>query len=74
MVSGAKHISDQITSRINLWNKGAYDELVQESHGVSAAYLGKARGNQNWEQRHCNFLNFILCGKLRETVWFIFEQ
>ena len=37
MVSGAGNIRDHITSRLNLWNKGVYDELVQDSYYAEEA-------------------------------------
>ena len=55
LVSGAKNICDRITSRLELWNKGAYNELVQDPYGTAKAYLGKTRGTQTQEQHHRNF-------------------
>ena len=65
LVSGAKNIRDRITSCLDLWNKGAYYELVQDSYSAAAAYLGKERETQNREQCHSTFLNLILNGRLR---------
>ena len=31
-VYGSRNICDRIDSRLDLWNKGAYDELVQDSY------------------------------------------
>ena len=71
---GCKNIFDRITSRLYLCNKGFYNELIQDFYGTAASYSGKARGNQNWEQRHHTFTNLIMRGKLREAVQFICDQ
>ena len=39
----SRNICDQILSRLEQWNKGAYEKLVQDSYGAVAAYLGKTR-------------------------------
>ena len=44
-----------------------YDELVQYSHKAKEEALGNKRGTQTQDQRHCNFLNLVLKGKLREA-------
>ena len=64
LVSGAKNIRDRITSCLDLWNKGAYNKLVQDSYSMAADYLGKSRETQTQEQCHSNFSNLILHGKL----------
>ena len=74
LISGAKNIHDWITSRLDLWNKGVYDEFVQDSYGAASAYLGKSFGKQTQEQCYRTFSKLIMCGKLREVVWFIFKQ
>ena len=38
------NICDQIDSRIDLWNKGAYSELVQASQRELEEALGNKRG------------------------------
>ena len=38
LVSSARNIRDRITERLNLWNKGAYNELVQDSYGSAADF------------------------------------
>ena len=73
LVSVAKDLHDRITSRLNLWNKDAYGELVQDSYRVVAAYFGKACGTQTQEQRQRTFLNLVH-SKLRESVQFICER
>ena len=72
--SQAKNICDRITSRIELWNKGAYDELIQDSYGETVASLGKSRRTQNQKQLRGTLSNLILIVKLREAARFIYEQ
>ena len=48
--------------------------MVQDSYGAAAAYLGKARGTQNREQRYRNFSNLIPRSKFHEAVRFIYER
>ena len=74
LVSGARNIRDQITSRLDFWNKVTYNKLLQDSYGAMAYYLGKARGTQIKEQNHCNFENIILNGKFHKSVRFICER
>ena len=71
LVSGAGNLCDCITSCLELWNKGAYDELVQDSYGTVEPFLGNKCGTQIQEQSHCTFSNPILHGKLRKVVRFI---
>ena len=66
-----KKILEQINLRLESWKKGDYNELVQNSYGSAAAYLGKARWTKNREQGHHTFSNLIMRGKLRKSVNFI---
>ena len=59
-LSGARIIRDRIESQINLWNKGAYNELVKDSHRVAEEYLGNKRGTQTQDQWNCTFSNLVL--------------
>ena len=68
-----KNIRDHITSCVNLWNKGAYHELVHDSYRAPEDYLGKAHGNQTQDQHRRTFSNLIIRGKLCEAFRFIFE-
>ena len=47
LVTGDKNICAQITAKIDLWNNGAFDELVSESYDAAMGYLERAYGNQN---------------------------
>ena len=69
-VSGLRNIRDHIESRLELWNKGAYDKLVQDSHRVMEEAFENKRGTQIQEQHHRTFSNLFL-GKLRKVVCFI---
>ena len=74
LVSGAINIRDRILSRIDLWNKGSYNELVQDSYSAAAAFLGKKCTTQTQDQCHNKIPNLILRRKLREEVKFICER
>ena len=56
-VSGSRNIRDRIDSQTDLWNKGAHNELVQDSHRAAEEALGNKRGNQTQEQHHCTISN-----------------
>ena len=60
LVSGEKHICECITSYIDLWNMGAYNELLQDSYGMAADYLGNSQRTKIQDQRHYNFKT-LLC-------------
>ena len=45
-VSGSRNIRDRIYSQLDLWNKCAYSELVQDSNRVSEETLGNKCGTQ----------------------------
>ena len=38
-----------------------FDEIPCDSYAAATVYLGRARGIQNVEQRHCTFLNLVMC-------------
>ena len=60
--------------RLDLWNRGAFDELVKDTYNSSIEYLGKARGTQTTEERHREFSNLVLKGKFRESFRFVCER
>ena len=72
-VFGSRNIHDQIDSLLDLYNKGSYNELVQDCHRAAEEDLGGKRGTQTQEQRHRTFSNPFL-NKLSEAVHFICEQ
>ena len=47
---GARNIRDRIDSRLELWEKGAYNELVHDSHRAEEEALDNKRGAQTQEQ------------------------
>ena len=49
------NVHEQIDSGLNLWNKGAYKNLVQDSHRVVEEALGRKRGTQIQEHFHRSF-------------------
>ena len=49
LVSSTRNIYDQITSRLELWNKGAYNKLVHDYYSASTEFLGNKRGIQTQE-------------------------
>ena len=68
------NIRDHIDSCLDLWNKGAYDKLVQDSHRAAEESSGNKSRNQTQEQRHSNFSNLVLCGKFCKAVRFICDR
>ena len=46
-----RKINDRVDSQLDLWNKGAYDELVQDSHRATEEDLGNKRGTQTQGSR-----------------------
>ena len=57
-----------------MWNRGAFDELVNDSYTTTNWYSGRAHWNQDAEQCHRTFSNLVLRGKLCEAVIFVCEQ
>ena len=68
LVSEVRNICDRITSRLNLWNRGAYDKLVQYYYSTAEAFLGDNWGTKTQEKRHGTLSNLILRGKLLGVV------
>ena len=68
-MSGLINIYDRIDSRLNLWKKGAYSELVQDSHKALEEALGNKRVTQTQEQHHRN-----ICRKVCKAVCFICKR
>ena len=73
-VNNSAQIRKRILFLLDCWNRGAFEELVKDAYNSDIGYLGKSRGNQTREQRHRNFSNLILKGKLREAVGFICDR
>ena len=60
--------------RLGLWNRGAFDELINDTYNSVIGYLEKTHGNKTTEERHRTFLNLVLKGKLRKAVQFICDR
>ena len=54
-VSRSINIRDRIDSRLDLWKKGSYDDLVQDSHRAAEKALGNICGNQTQDQYQFTF-------------------
>ena len=67
-------IRKRIFFRLDLWNRGAFDELVKDTYNSAMGYLVKSCGTQTMEERHQMFLNLVLKGKLRKAVRFVYER
>ena len=74
LITGTKNIFAQIDDRFDSWNSGDFDEVVYDSYTAATGYLGRSCMNKSAEQRHYTFLNFVLCGKLREAIIFICKR
>ena len=72
-VSGSRNICDQIYSRLDLCNKSAYDELVNDYYRATEEALGNKRVTITQEKRHCTFSNLVLRGKFRKAVHFSYK-
>ena len=57
-VNNSAQIRKRILFQLNLWNRGAFDNLVKETYNSAMGYLGKYHGNQTTKERHQTFLNF----------------
>ena len=64
-VNNSAQIQKHILFRLDLWNCGAFDELVKDTYKSAMGCLGKSRGTQTTEERHGTFSNLVLKGKLR---------
>ena len=67
----ARNIRDRIDLRLYLWNKGAYDELIQDYHRDAEEALRNKSGNQTQEQRHHNFSNIKNGNCVKPFVLFV---
>ena len=45
----------QINTQLNLWKRGAFNKLVEDSHAAPTGCLRRACRNQNLEERHHMF-------------------
>ena len=73
-VNNTAQIRKRILFQLDLWNLGAFGELVKDTYNSAIRYLGKALGTQTTEELHQTFSNLVLKGKLRETVRFVCER
>ena len=67
-VNNSAQIRKRILFQFDCWNRGAFDELVQDTYNSPTGYLKKSRGSQNEEQWHITFSNLVLKVKLRKAV------
>ena len=67
LFTGAKNIRAIIEFRLNSWNHGAFEKLINDTYTAATGYLGRARGTQSEEQRHRTFSDIVLRQKLREA-------
>jgi hypothetical protein len=73
-VSGAGNIKRRLTRRMDAWEKGKFDMLVQDTERTALAQLAKARGDSTPEQRAKTYARLVLQGKLRAAVRWITER
>ena len=73
-VNNSAQIRKRILFRLDLWNRGLFDELVKYAYNSAMGYLRKARGTQTMEELHQMISNLVLKGKLREVVQFVCEK
>ena len=72
-INNSAQIRKRILFQLDLWNPGAFDELVKDTYKSAMGYLGKSRGSQTMEERHRVFSELVLKGELREAVRFVFD-
>ena len=73
-VTNYAQILKRIYFLLDLWNRGAFEELVKDTYNSAMGYLGKAREIQTPEELHGTFSNLVLKGKLREAVQFVCDR
>ena len=73
-VNNYAQIQKRIFFLLDLWSRGAVDELVRDTYNSAMAYLGKSRGTQTMEERHRTFLNLVLKVKLCTAVQVVYER
>ena len=62
LVTGTKNICVKIDAWLELWNKGAFDELVWDSYAASTGYLGPYHRNQSDYQCQRTVSTLVLHG------------
>ena len=73
-ITGTKNIRAWIKFQLDCCNYVEFDELVNDTYTAATGYLGRDRGIQSEEKRHCTFSNLFLHGKLRKAVIFVCEH
>ena len=73
-VDNSAKIRNRILFQLDLWNRGAFDDLMKDIYNSAMGYLRKSCGSQTMEELHREFLNLVLEGKLREAVHFVYDR
>ena len=73
-VKRATDIRARLQSRMDAWEEGKFDMLVQSTVRTAESYLSLARGQETQEQRAKRFNDLVLAGKLRSAVRYITER
>ena len=73
-VNNSAQIRKRIFFLLDLWNCGAFDEIVKDMYNSVIGYLGKSCGCQTTEERHRTFSDLVLMEKLRETIQFVCDK
>jgi hypothetical protein len=73
-VTNSGDIKRRITNRLDSWENGKFDMLVQDTHRTAMAQLSKMRGQETEEQRGKTFSRLVLQGKLRSAVRYLTER
>ena len=74
MVTASGDIKRRIGKRMDSWEAGKFDMLVQETERTALTQLARIRGGQTQEQRAKTFSRLVLQGKLRAAVRYITER
>ena len=59
-VDNFAQIRKHILFRLNVWTRGAFENLVKDTYSSAMVYLGKACGVQTTEELHRTFSNLVL--------------
>jgi hypothetical protein len=73
-VRGSGAIRARITNRLNSWEEGKFDMLVQDSERSALSQLSRLQGNVTREQREKTYARLVLQGKVRAAVRYVTER